>query len=118
MRRRLSTGKLLAICMFGICLGALPIAFAIAEETKPAAAERKMPTYRVDAADFDASEADIRAICDSAGRELWRHFPDYKLEPFVVTRGRQGPIALFERNERQEIVVRLDTGGTYWSQYS
>lgn len=78
----------------------------------------KMPAYRIDAGDFEASEADIRAVCDSAGMTLWRQFPDYPLEPFVVTRGRSGPIVLYQRNDRKEIVLKLDTGKTYWSQYA
>lgn len=76
------------------------------------------PAYRVETAGFDASEADIRAVLDSAGRELWQFFPDYTIEPIVVTRGHNGPITLFQRNDRGEIVVRLDTGKTFWSQYS
>lgn len=76
------------------------------------------PTYRVETEGFEASEADIRAVLDSASRELWQYFPDYRIEPFVVTRGRSGPITLYERNERGEIVMRLDTGKTYWAQYA
>ncbi|MGA2501847.1 MAG: hypothetical protein ABSH20_29245, partial [Tepidisphaeraceae bacterium] len=77
-----------------------------------------MPAFRVETEGFGASEADIRAILTSAGRELWRHFSDYKIEPIVVTRGHEGPITLFKRNDRGEIVVRLDTEKTFWSQYS
>lgn len=77
-----------------------------------------MPAYRVDAGEFEASEADIRAVCDSAGMTLWQQFPDYQLEPFVVTRGRSGPIVLYQRNDRKEIVLKLDTGKTFWSQYA
>ena len=57
-------------------------------------------------------------MLDSAGRELGQFFPDYKIEPIVVTRGHSGPITLFHRNDRGEIVVRLDTEKTYWSQYA
>jgi hypothetical protein len=32
------------------------------------------------------------------------------------TRPQNGPVALFRRNDRGEIVVRLDTEKTYWSQ--
>lgn len=92
--------------------------FAPATAAWAADAPTSMPAYRVDTRDFDASEADIRAVCDSAGMSLWRHFPDYKVEPFVVTRGRSGPIVLFQRNDRKEIVLRLDTGNTLWSQYA
>jgi hypothetical protein len=77
-----------------------------------------LPAYRIEAAGFGAREADIRAVLDSAARELWRFFPDYTLEPIVVTRGRQAPITLYQRNDRGEIVMRLNTGDTYWSQYA
>jgi hypothetical protein len=77
-----------------------------------------MPPFRVEADGFGAKEADIRAIIQSAGSELWRHFPEYRIEPIVVTRGHNGPITLYQRNEPGEIVVRLDTGKTYWAQYS
>ena len=88
-----------------------------AEDAKGGSAVRP-PAYRVDTDGFGASEADIRAVLDSASRELWKFFPDYTIEPIVVTRGHSGPITLFERNGRGEIVVRLDTGQTFWSQYS
>jgi hypothetical protein len=74
--------------------------------------------YRVETDGFGASEADIRAVLDSAGRELFQFFPDYKIEPLVVTRGRSGPITLYQRNDRGEIVICLDTGQTYWCQYA
>lgn len=77
-----------------------------------------LPVYRIETDGFGASEADIRAVLDSAGRELWQFFPDRKIEPLVVTRGHNGPITLFQRNDRGEIVVRLDTEKTHWSQYS
>jgi hypothetical protein len=76
------------------------------------------PTYRVETDGFGASEADVRAVLDSAGRELWRFFPGYRIEPIVITRGRSGPITLYKRNDRGEIVVRLDTGKTFWCQYA
>ena len=119
----MSTGKMLRVLLAGLCVGSVFFCRVRADDISivkeaPAVAPRKMPVYRVEAADFDASEADIRAVCDSTGRELWRYFPDCQIEPFVVTRGRQGPITLFRRNDRQEIVLRLDTGGAFWSQYS
>ncbi|WP_425613416.1 hypothetical protein NA78x_003248 [Anatilimnocola sp. NA78] len=77
-----------------------------------------VPQYRVDATDFEASEADIRAVCDSAAKQLWPLFPGYDLEPFVVTRGKAGPITLYQRNDRREIVLKLDTRNSFWSQYA
>ena len=98
-------------------LMAWPLALVAAQKAGKYA-DPPMPKYRVDAALFNAGAADIKAVCDSAGRELWRFFPGLKIKPFVVTHGRQGPITLFEPNAQGEIVVRLDTGGTYWCQYS
>jgi len=89
-----------------------------AGESKSRYPDPSMPAYRVETEGFNASAQDIKAVCDSAGRELWRFFPGYKIEPFVVTRSRQGPIVLFKRNPRGEIVLKLDTESTYWSQYS
>ena len=77
-----------------------------------------MPPYRIEAEGFEAREADIRAVLDSAGGELWRFFPGTKIEPILVSRGHQGPITLYKRNDRHEIVVHLDTGKTFWSQYA
>jgi len=88
-----------------------------AEDAKGGSAVAPL-AFRVETDGFGASEADIRAVLDSASRELWRLFPDYKIEPIVVTRGRSGPITLFQRNDRGEIVIRLDTEKTFWSQYS
>ena len=100
------------IGLISISLGLL-LPAAAQEPAKP-----NLPLYRVDASDFEASEADIRAVCDSAVKQLWRHFLDYELEPFVVTRGKQSPIVLYQRNDRKEIVLKLDTSNTFWSQYA
>jgi hypothetical protein len=88
--------------------------------TRPAqpATRPALPAYRVEAEGFSADAGSVKALLDSASRELWRHFPDANIEPFVVTRGRGAPITLFNRNARGEIVIRLDTEDSYWSQYS
>jgi hypothetical protein len=80
-------------------------------------ADVPVPAYRVEIDGFNAAEVDVRAVLDSAAGELYRYFPDYRIDPIVVTRGREGPITLFHRNGRGEIVMRLDTGGLYWCQY-
>lgn len=95
----------------------LCVPFAIAAEKAPQTTPQ-MPPYRVEARGFNDSARDIKALCDSAGRELWKHFPDYKIEKFVIKRGRGGPISLFKRNNQGEIVIRLDTGNQLWCQYS
>jgi len=99
-----------------VLLGAA--AGAGAADVRAALAAGPVPAYRVEIEGFNASARDIRAVLDSAARELWRLFPDYEIDPIVVTRGHEGPITLFERNGRGEIVMRLDTEGLYWSQYA
>ena len=81
-------------------------------------AEKAQLSYRIDAKSFGASEADIRKVFEYTSRPLWKNFPDYKIEPIFVTKGNSGPIVLYQRNARQEIVVKLDTHNTYWSQYA
>ncbi|MDG2123182.1 MAG: hypothetical protein P8J87_05765 [Verrucomicrobiales bacterium] len=95
----------------------LGLALALLATAAPAAAGN-LPAIRVQTEGFGASEADIKAVIDSATTELWKHFPGHQIEPVVVTRGHKGPITLFQRNIRKEIVVRLDTSKTYWSQYA
>lgn len=89
-----------------------------AAESKSMYADPPMPQYRVDNSGFDASTADIKAVCDSAGREMWRFFPGHEIEPFVVVRSQDGPIVLFERNAKGELVFKLDTHSTFWCQYA
>ena len=75
-------------------------------------------SIRIEAEGFDAREQDIAKVCLSAVGELQRFCPELPAENVVITRGTKGPITLFQRNDRGEIVIRLDTGKTYWSQYS
>ena len=83
-----------------------------------AGAADAMPPFRIEADAFQAGEADIRAVCSSAGAELWRYFPGYSVGALVVVRRNGGPMVAFARNERGETVIRLDTGGLYWCQYA
>lgn len=109
--------RLASVRMSSAVVGLLAYA-AFSRAAEPPYANPPMPAYRVQADGFGARPADIMAICTSTGRELWRLFPGYHIEPFVVQRSGGGPIVLFDRNERGEIVMRLDTGNTYWSQYA
>jgi len=64
-----------------------------------------------------ASLRDIGKVLDSAGGELWRHFPNRTLEPILVE-PKGGPIVLYRRGPQGEYRVRLNTGSTYWAQYA
>lgn len=77
-----------------------------------------MPTYRVEADRFEASERDIKAVCDSAGIQLWRYFSLYEIDPFVVKRGDHGPFFGYNKNDRGELEILLDTRRTFWCQYA
>lgn len=95
----------LALCLLAA------VALLAANEPTPHA-------IRIDPKGFEASEQDIAKVCRSAAAELQKWAPGLPFENVVVVKGDKGPITLFQRNDRQEIVVRLDTGKTYWSQYS
>jgi hypothetical protein len=81
-------------------------------------AEPVRQPIRIDATGFEAREADIAKVCLSAIGELQRYCPALPAEKVVIVRGTKGPITLFQRNDQGEIVVQLDTGKTFWSQYS
>ena len=83
-----------------------------------AAAEPAPRPIRIVADGFEASEKDVAKVCLSAGAELQKWAPGLPFENVVVVKGDQGPITLFQRNDRKEIVVRLDTRKTFWSQYA
>lgn len=72
----------------------------------------------IDAASFEASEADIRAVLLSAASELWRHCEHAKFEfGFRIYRNEKYPITHFEREDGR-IVIGLSTQKTFWSQYA
>ena len=120
-RNFLQANIIMRCALLAICCG-VALSLLAPHSSRAADSDSEKPTSRpvvhIETAGFDASEADIRAVLDSAAQELWRFFPDDKLEPIVVVRGHEGPITLFKRNDRGEIVVRLDTEKTYWSQYA
>ena len=62
---------------------------------------------------FGVSEKEIRPLLESV-IEIFNH---KDLPPMLVVRGHNGPIALFERSPRGEVVIQLDTHDRYWAQY-
>jgi hypothetical protein len=64
-----------------------------------------------------AGVAEVEAVVKSAAGVLWKFFPDLRREPFVVLRGREGPIVHYQRNVMGEIVMKLDTQDYLWCQY-
>jgi len=77
------------------------------------------PRFRVAADGWGrAGAGDVEAVLRSAAGGLWRYFPGLKREPFVVLRGRDGPIVHYQRNVMGEIVMKLDTTDYLWCQYT
>lgn len=110
--------KMLPILFFAVALWLAPQASA-QEKEAGGYADPPMPAFRVDPAGFgSSSQEDMHTLAVSAGRELWQWFPEYEIEPFVISRGNKGPIVLFKRNDRGEIVMRLDTQDRLWAQFS
>ncbi len=64
-----------------------------------------------------AQPATVKKLLDSVARELQVYFPGRKFPPILVE-PKGGPIVLFRRGKNGEIFVRLNTGSTYWAQYS
>lgn len=64
-----------------------------------------------------AGRPEVEAVVKSAAGVLWKYFPKLKREPFVVVRGRDGPIVHYQRNVAGEIVMKLDTEDYLWCQY-
>ena len=65
----------------------------------------------------DVERATVQKVLESTAGELWKYFPDRKLQPIIV-KPNGGPIVLFNRGPGDEYFVHLDTGETYWSQYA
>jgi hypothetical protein len=64
-----------------------------------------------------AAPATVKRVFESTAREIWKHCPNRKLSPIIVS-AKGGPIVLYDRGPNGEFVVRLNTGDLYWSQYA
>ena len=85
-------------------------------------AEEKKPTreldFQIDAKPFGAGEADILAVLRSATGEIWRHCATTTFElGFRIYRHDKFPITHY-LHDNDRIVIGLNTGGQYWSQYA
>ena len=67
----------------------------------------------------NGSPKDIEAVLNSACDSIHKHFtPLREKEPMRVMRDKSGPITLFKRNLRGEIIIKLNTGDRFWCQYA
>ncbi len=60
--------------------------------------------------------ADIRKVCESAGKAIAEQLKNDGFAPIIVQRGKSGPITLYERGVGNEHVMRLDTSNRAWAQ--
>lgn len=67
---------------------------------------------------FNAPEADVRKVLESAAREFGKAFPERKPITVRVANDKGGPIVLYKRGPKGEYLVNLNTGGLLWAQYS
>ena len=73
---------------------------------------------KINPENFNASRADIEAVCRSAGDQLLKQMEGVPTLTVQVSRGHHGPIALFKRGKEGEYLVKLATEKTFWAQYA
>lgn len=113
MKRSIATILTLTVCC--VVGGSAFCAPAIgAPATRPAVPAKL--ELRIDTDGFDDSESDIKAVLQSAGRELLRPIPETKVPAIELSHG--GPIVLYRRAKDGAVRMRLDTGDQAWAQYS
>ena len=91
--------------------------------SRPAATSRPAPkaklSIRVMRGDWgDADAPDIRRVMESAAGELWKNFPQRRLHPIIVQRGRRAPLTLYRRGPKGEYLMKVTTKGRYWCQFA
>ena len=66
-----------------------------------------------------ASATDILKVLRSSCDSIYQHYDGAEWgEPIRVRRGKEGPITLFRRSVRGEVIVQLDTSDLFWCQYA
>ncbi len=114
---------LLASCRFTLSTGliALLAAPALASPPLPVpthAAPAPPPDVRPDpSAKWEASIRDVDKVLTAAAVELMKHVPERRLAAILVE-PQGGPIVLYKRGPKGEFRVKLNTGKTYWAQYT
>ena len=65
-----------------------------------------------------ASVKDIQKVLQSTVRQIWPYATQSNLSPIQVDRSRTGPIVLYQRGEKGQYLIRLDTEKKFWCQYA
>ncbi|MEX2212487.1 MAG: hypothetical protein WD768_00070 [Phycisphaeraceae bacterium] len=103
--------RLAVACAVGLCLITSPALGAEKAQQQP------LDIRPMKSDQWKASLEDVKKVLESSAAELWKHFPDRKLDPIIVE-PKGGPIVLFRRGKNGEYFVRLNTGESYWAQYA
>lgn len=85
-----------------------------------AAGAGREPSFEIDGDFGGASVDDIRAVLISAASTLWDHCPNTRWETpgFFIHRSMEHPITAYEHDKKGRIVIGLNVGGSYWSQFA
>lgn len=70
---------------------------------------------RIDTEAFGPPEKEIREVLDATIAAFPQN-PETQLPPLFVTNSSDGPITLFDRSPRGEVIIKLDVQGRYWAQ--
>ncbi len=109
--------RLLSRCLPGTCT-CLALATALALANPAArATDHPLDIRPVADASWGGEIQNVDRVLHSAADELWRYFPERALKPILVE-PKGGPITLYRRGPNGEYLVRLNTGGRLWAQYS
>ena len=67
-----------------------------------------------------ASEADSRAVVNSAATEIWKHCPAtrWQTRGFFIFHNEGSPITLFDHTADQRVAIGLNCRDTFWAQYA
>lgn len=64
----------------------------------------------------DAVPENVQAVCVSAAKEIWQHFPNRRLEPITIANSPSGPMVRFGRGPDGERRVLIQIKGRFWAQ--
>jgi len=63
----------------------------------------------------DAEPDNLQAVCISAANEIWRFFPDRRIEPITVNSTTKDPMVIFGRGPDGERRILLNIKGKLWA---
>lgn len=104
-------------CFLRLVAAAIPACLVRAEE--PSGSGSSLD-FNISGDFGTASEADIRAVLNSAASELWKHCPAtrWQTRGFFIFPNEGSPITLFEHTADQRVAIGLNCRDRFWAQYA